>query len=59
MIWVYRATRGPRAVWAGPSFVEACFTGSGGVLPALSAFWCSLTGMSAMTGGGDIEELEE
>ena len=59
MIWVYRATRVPRAVWSGPTFVQAFFAGSGGVLPALSAFWCSLTGMSAMTGGGDIEDLDD
>jgi len=27
--------------------------------PGAAAFWCSLTGVSGMTGGGDIEELEE
>ena len=26
---------------------------------AAGPFWCSLTGVSGMTGGGDIEELDE
>jgi hypothetical protein len=27
------------------------------VAPALGGFWCALTGSSAYTGGGTIEEL--
>jgi hypothetical protein len=26
--------------------------------PAAAPFWCATTGSSAMTGGGDLEELE-
>lgn len=28
-----------------------------GAAAAVAEFWCALTGMSGLTGGGDIEEL--
>ena len=49
-----------RGIYSGPCFIRTLFTAASGFIPpAVSAFWCSLTGMSAMTGGGDIEDLDD
>jgi hypothetical protein len=40
-------------------YVRSYFTAATGAIPLLTAFWCSLTGLSGMTGGGDIEEMED
>jgi hypothetical protein len=47
-----------RSFYAGPCFLRSMFTAASGAIVLLSSFWCSLTGMSAMTGGGDIEDLD-
>jgi hypothetical protein len=60
MIWqtLPRGRHYSRGAWSGPSFVRSLFTVASGAIVIVSTFWCSLTSLSALSGGGDVEDLD-
>ena len=47
----------PTRYFANRYFAPRYFPKVGAAAAAAAAFWCALTGMSGMTGGGDLEDL--
>lgn len=58
MIWQSHGLGYQRSFYSGPTFIRSFFTVASGAVAIVSTFWCALTGMSAITGGGDIERLD-